>query len=138
MIVFDLDGTLRNNAGDDHVIPNDKTKAHNWIEWQEWVNENGKPIDKTVKLYKHFCLSVIYVVTNSQFGTREWIASVGLFADCVVERSADDHRHHHDFKRDWIDSHRNEIELWVDDDPVVLGYAESLGILTVRVTEAHL
>jgi phosphoglycolate phosphatase-like HAD superfamily hydrolase len=135
MIVFDLDGTLRNNAGSDHTVPDDKTSAENWVEWQQWVNANGKPIPTAVKLYKHFCISVIYVVTNSQFGTRQWMADHGLFADEIIERSYDDHRHPHQFKRDWIDQNRDEIELWVDDDPVILAYVETLGIPTIHITD---
>ena len=55
LIIFDLDGTLRDTTGGEHCIPSDPTKAVNWQDWQQWVNENGKPIKENVDYY-HKCL----------------------------------------------------------------------------------
>jgi hypothetical protein len=145
MIVFDLDGCLRNNDGCEHTVPDDMSRAEHWLEWQRWVNENGKPIKPIVGLFESFSLACndydenwhdLVILTNSQFGTRRWLNSVEVSVSSdltIIEREHDDHRHPHDFKRDFIDSNRDDIELWVDDDPVILDYVEKLGIPVIRV-----
>lgn len=134
MVVFDLDDTLRDASCGAHLIPDDVTKARNWIGWQRYVNEHGDIIHATMRLYRllhHFDRKA--VVTSSQFGTEEWLDKCGLEFDWIVERDKNDDRHGFDFKKSFIDSYRSEIELWVDDDSRVLDYVESLGILTVRI-----
>lgn len=141
MIVFDLDGTLRNNDGCEHTVPDDKSRAEHWLEWQRWVNENGKPIKPIVGLFNWAIIhgGVVKILTNSQFGTRQWLLDNTdyFYGAChIIEREFDDHRHPHQFKRNWIDANRDDIELWVDDDPVILDYVEKLGIPVIRVTDA--
>lgn len=134
MVVFDLDNTLRDSSCGDHMIPQDVTKARNWIEWQSYVNEHGDIIQATLRLYRllhHLDKKV--VVTSSQFGTQEWLDKYGIEMDWIVERDEYDDRHGFDFKMSFIDSYSSQIELWIDDDPKVLDYVESLGILNVRI-----
>lgn len=144
MIVFDLDDTLRNNDGCEHTIPDDKSRADNWREWQQWVNANGKPIKPIVGLFESLCnayddysnnIHNVVVLTNSQFGTQKWLDNNTKASCDICEREHDDHSHPHQFKKEWIDRHLQQIELWVDDDPVILDYIENLGILTIRVTD---
>lgn len=135
MIVFDLDRTLRDICGSEHLEPHGihRTVNANWRDWQCYVNSQCVPSKSTVDLF----LSVspgITVLTSSQFGTTDWLYSHGLFPADIIEREHDDHRTPFEYKKDFIDAHRDEITLWVDDDTEVLDYVESLGILTVRVT----
>lgn len=143
MIVFDLDGTLRDITGCEHTMPDDKSRAEHWLEWQRWVNTNGKPNEPIMRLFVDMLTlnHSLKIVTNSQFGTFRWLKGylpVWLRDDIkdgvdIIERDPDDHRHPHDFKRQWIDDNIEIIDLWIDDDPVILDYVESLGIPTVRV-----
>lgn len=135
MIVFDLDRTLRDIRGSEHLEPQGKqrTENTNWHDWQHYVNNHGKPIASTVRLF-HSLKGDVTVLTSSQFGTTTWLYSHGLFPADIIEREHDDHRTPFEYKNDFIDAHRDEITLWVDDDTEVLDYVESLGVLTVRVT----
>ena len=135
MIVFDLDGTLRNNKGSQHHVPEDVTKAANWVQWQQWVNKNGTLVNPMVALYNRLHNNnCIAVVTSSQFGTREWLHKNGLGSPNIsVERNRNDNRNGFDYKKEFIDNYRCKITLWVDDDAKVCDYVESLGIPVVRV-----
>lgn len=134
MIIVDLDGTLRDSSCGDHLMPDDPTKARNWLEWQEYVNEHGKLIKQTARLLEIMHINAyVVVVTSSQFGTERWLNINGLAADAIIERERDDDRHGFKFKKSFIDEYANNIDLWIDDDAQVLDYVESLGILTVRI-----
>lgn len=134
MIVVDLDGTLRDSSCGDHLIPGDPTKARNWVEWQEYVNEHGTIIKKTASLINWICIEAhVAVVTSSQFGTERWLNLNGISVDSIVERETNDDRNGFEFKKSFIDEYAKDIDLWIDDDEQVLDYVESLGILTVRI-----
>lgn len=134
MIVIDLDSTLRDVSCANHLIPDDPTKARNWVEWQEYVNEHGTMIEKTARLLELIDINAhVAIVTSSQFGTKRWLNLNGLAADAIIEREKDDNRHGFEFKKSFIDEYANNIDLWIDDDAQVLDYVESLGILTVRI-----
>ena len=132
MIVFDLDGTLRDVSGSHHLCPSDPTKSNHWIDWQHHANENGTPIDKTVKLFHSFT-GDITVLTSSQFGTARWLYNHGLYLTDIIERQDGDHRNAFHYKADFIHAHLDEIVLWVDDDEMVLDYVEALGIPVCRI-----
>lgn len=132
MIVFDLDGTLRDITGSGHLVPDDPTVNVNWHDWQHYVNNHGTPIESTVRLFNRVCADTV-VLTSSQFGTVSWLYRHGIFPAEIIERNYDDHRSPFDYKVDFIQRHRDQIVLWVDDDNEVLNYVELLGIPTVRV-----
>lgn len=134
MIVFDLDGTLRNNIGSDILIPEDPTKAINWLPWQDFANKFGVPIQKIVDLYHYIYESeTVIILTNSQHGTLDWLDKHGInIPDSIQEREPDDNRSPFEFKRDFIDKNFGEIKLWVDDCKRVLDYVESKGVPVVR------
>lgn len=136
MIIFDLDRTLRDINGSEHLEPqgNQRTVNTNWHDWQHYVNSRGTPIQSTVNLFLSVSPNVT-VLTSSQFGTSSWLYRHGLYPADIIERHYDDNRVPFEFKKDFIDTHRDDITLWVDDDAEVLDYVESLGILTVRVTD---
>lgn len=136
MIVFDLDRTLRDIRGSEHLEPQgrQRTENTNWHDWQHYVNNHGKPIPSVVDLFLSVSPSTT-VLTSSQFGTATWLYRHGLFPADIIERDYDDCRTPFEYKKDYIDAHRDDITLWVDDDTEVLDYIESLGILTVRVTD---
>lgn len=136
MIVFDLDGTLRNNASSEHLVPKDVTNNVNWHDWQHYVNNHSTPIESTVRLFNRVCSDTV-VLTSSQFGTASWLYRHGIFPAEIIERHYDDHRTPFDYKLDFITRHCDQIVLWVDDDIKVLEYVESLGIPTVRVNSGH-
>ena len=134
MIVTDLDNTLRDVSCADHLMPEDTTKASNWVKWQEYVNEHGTLIERTANLLELMDInSHVVVVTSSQFGTERWLSLNGIAVDAIVERESDDDRHGFEFKKAFIDNHAKNIDLWIDDDEQALNYVESLGILTVRI-----
>jgi FMN phosphatase YigB (HAD superfamily) len=133
MIVFDLDGTLRNTAGSEHLVPDDVTVAMNWIDWQHHVNENGTVIRHIAELYSSID-STVYIVTSSSFGTAEWLKRQCILEpDFIIERELHDNRSPFEYKKAFIDDNYHQIELWVDDSDSVCDYAESLGIPVVRV-----
>lgn len=135
MIIFDLDNTLRNNDGSLPFVPEDKTKAINWVPWQDWVNENGVPIERMCLLYMQLRQYYpVAIVTSSSFGTKDWLRDQHLPTCTIRERALDDDRDPFTYKRDFIDEHCNDITLWVDDSNRVCDYAESLGIPVIRVT----
>lgn len=132
MIVFDLDGVLRNTTGSEHLIPEDPTVNINWHDWQHHVNNHGTPIDSTVRLFNSVGPDTV-VLTSSQFGTASWLYRHGIFPAEIIERQHYDHRTPFDYKVDFIFHYRDQIVLWVDDDNEVLNYVELLGMPTVRV-----
>ena len=144
MIIFDLDGTLRNNAGSELHVPAGVNLAKNWVAWQKWVNENGTVIPNVAKLYRRLCCSEsVAIATSSQFGTHRWLANSKLpRPNRIVHRDPDDNRLGYEYKCDIIDDPSkyglgHSISLWVDDDAAVCDYAESKGILVIRVKVAE-
>ncbi len=135
MIVFDLDRTLRDITGSEHLEPQGIHRGINinWHDWQHYVNNHGTPIESTVRLFNRVSPDIT-VLTSSQFGTASWLYRHGLYPADIVERHYDDTRTPFDYKVDFIQRHVDQIVLWVDDDTEVLDYVESLGIPTVRVT----
>lgn len=140
-IVFDLDGTLRDTEGSEGFIPVDVTKTEYWISWQNWVNAFGVPNNFVVEGYKKnikACASredrEVLILTSSMFGTREWLFTNNLpQPDRVIERDTSDNRSPFYYKKHYIDSHKEVIQLWIDDDMEVCDYVESLGIEVRRV-----
>ena len=133
MMIFDLDGTLRNTSGSEHLVPDDITVAVNWIDWQHYVNEFGTVIPKIAELYSSID-SVVYIVTSSSFGTADWLNRNGILEpDYLIERDLEDNRSPFEYKKAFIDDNYHQIDLWVDDSTEVCDYAESLDIRVVRV-----
>ncbi|QGT52236.1 hypothetical protein [Vibrio phage MZH0603] len=124
IIVYDLDGTLRDTSCGDPYIPEDKTKPDNWVEWQRYVNRKGEYLPT----YRHYARDLaarkeVYILTNSQFGTAHWLKHSGLSQpDKIIERKLDDRRHPVKYKVDWIDKHHADVVKWVDDCKDVCDY----------------
>lgn len=141
MIVFDVDKTLRHTKNDYSHTPfakkTDSLNSENWVEWQEFVNKNGKPVEKIVELYRSFyCDNLMAIVTSSQFGTLDWLTKNEIaIPDVLVERKPGNNLKPFEFKKNFIDTNREKITLWVDDDVKTCDYAESLKIPVIRVTE---
>lgn len=140
MIVFDLDNTLRNTEGDYDHTPfahgTDESDSKNWITWQHFVNENGTPIERTVKLYHEIYESsdLIVIITSSLFGTLEWLTKHDInIPDGIHERETGNNLSGVDYKKPHIDKWKDEINLWVDDCKKTCDYVESLGIPVVRI-----
>lgn len=70
MIIFDLDRTLRDIRGSEHLEPqgNQRTVNVNWHDWQHYVNSRGTPIASVARLFRSL-KGDIAVLTSSQFGT---------------------------------------------------------------------
>ena len=141
MIVFDLDNTLRNSNGDYPHTPfalgTDPGDTVNWVTWQKWVNANGVPIDRIVKLYHEIYEGpdVIVILTSSQFGTLEWLSKHNInIPDGIEERQPNNNLSSTEYKKPFINKHKDDISLWVDDCIKTCDYVESLGIPVVRVT----
>lgn len=134
IIVYDLDGTLRDVTCADHLIPEDKTKAVNWTEWQLCVNLTGSVIREVVDTYVYDCLAgtpEVIILTNSQSGTREWLHARGLpQPDEIIERREGDNRHPVQYKKDWLIINAHGVVKWVDDSQEVCDY--------VRATYPHI
>lgn len=138
MIIFDLDKTLRTNDGGDIYIP-EVQLASNWVDWQYHVNKHGKPIEKTVKLFNELSsLNDIIILTSSQFGTLEWLEdnNINVYKNnTIIERQINDNRSCFQYKKDFIDIHKDEITLWIDDNDEVCDYVRSLNILVIQIKE---
>ncbi|CAM0102783.1 polynucleotide kinase [Vibrio phage 159E36-2a] len=134
MIIFNLDGTLRNTSGSEHLVPDDITVARNWIPWQHYTNEHGTVIRNIAELYSSID-STVYILTSSSFGTTDWLKRNGILEpDYLIERDLDDNRSPFEYTKAFIDDNYHQIELWVDDSTEVCDYAESLDIPVVRVS----
>ena len=136
MIVFDLDNTLRDVSNADHLIPSDRTRQENWIEWQKYVNYNSLPIKDMVDVYKEKIATGrdVVIVTSSSFGTYGWLNDHEIPTPYDIhEREVGDNRSALDLKKQWIDGNQSRIELLVDDDIDVCDYAESESINVMRV-----
>ena len=74
MIVFDLDRTLRDITGSEHLEPQGIHRGinTNWHDWQHYVNNYGTPIKSTVRLFNRVSPDIT-VLTSSQFGTSSWL-----------------------------------------------------------------
>lgn len=140
MIVFDLDNTLRKNDGDyphtPFALETDPSDMINWVPWQKFVNDNGVPIERIVKLYHEIYEGPdsIVILTSSQFGTLEWLNKHNInIPDGIEERSTGDNLSGLQYKKGFIDRWNDDIALWVDDHKETCDYVESLGIPVVRV-----
>ncbi len=141
IIVFDLDGTLRNNDGSAPWVPSDVTKAINWIAWQGWVNYNGKAIRIIADLYCRLQRRAyetrnleVWIVTSSQFGTAGWLTRKGLpQPNRIIERSKGDNSSPYELKQNFLDNHGQSVIAWIDDCEEVCNLAEQYGIKAHRV-----
>lgn len=136
IIVYDLDGTLRNVTCAHHLVPEDKSNPVNWAEWQHYVNEHGTVLPVCVD---YECAVVdasildyeVYILTSSQFGTRKWLDNKYLpQPNKVIERDANDGRHPVQYKKDWLADNAHDVVKWVDDNQGVCDY--------VRKTYPHI
>ena len=118
IIVYDLDGTLRDTSCGDPYVPEDKSKPENWVEWQHYVNRYGTRLPEYKSYNKDICgCKDVFIVTSSQFGTKDWlVGNVMLLPDKIVERELDDCRHPVVYKKEWIDKHHADVVKWVDDN----------------------
>lgn len=125
IIVYDLDGTLRDSSCADHLIPEDKSKTESWLKWQVAVNRDGGKLP-TCEYYEEDieeALAEVFILTSSQFGTRHWLVDMCLYQPhAIIERDTNDCRHPVEFKYAWIDTHYDEVVKWVDDDADVCDY----------------
>ena len=137
MIIFDLDGTLRDSSCGDHLVPEDVTKAVNWIPWQSYVNVHGIPVKAVCDIYRENVKNEdVVILTSSQFGTADWLIEHGLpIPTDIVERDAYDNRSPLEYKSCSIDLLKDEITLWVDDDEQELKYARESGLNVLDVNQ---
>ena len=136
MIIFDLDDTLRTTDQSSHMIPADPSRTENWLAWQDHVVNNGRRVERGVKVYSDvYCLPVsLVILTSSQFGTQQWLEMNELpLPDQIIERHPNDHSTPFEFKKRFIDENHGSITLWIDDHTKVCDYAESRGITVIRV-----
>ena len=144
LVIFDLDNTLRDNAGSGHMIPCNlglsMNVAANWAPWQAYVNENSPTIKYMCNLYESMVDDPEYkvmIVTSSSFGTMGWLCKWSIsLPDTIIERNITDNRSPKEFKEDFISSMRR-IDLWVDDDPIVCNIMRTMGVKVVQVTHNH-
>lgn len=142
-VVFDLDNTLRKTTDDYEHTPYaknlDPKPVGNWKCWQEFANQHGKPIERTVDLYRCMILSGVRIIilTSSAFGTKEWLGKFDIpQPDLILERDVSNRRMSVDYKKPFIDKCKHNIELWVDDCVKTCDYVESLNIPVLRVIES--
>lgn len=124
IIVYDLDGTLRDTSCGDPYVPEDKSKPENWAEWQHEVNESGTRLPMCCNYNKDVCdLKDVFIVTSSQFGTEDWLEANAMFQpDKIIERELGDCRHPVVYKKEWIDKYHADVVKWVDDSKEVCDY----------------
>jgi len=129
IIVYDLDDTLRDTSCAVDLIPEDKSKQENWVEWQECVNYQGSTITPVVHMYNADIRDTrrrndgVWIVTSSQFGTKEWLYNRGIRdPDVLVERKSADNRHPVQYKKDWLSKRACDVVKWVDDNQEVCDF----------------
>lgn len=134
MNMFDLDGTLRNITNSLSLMPRGMNKFNNrnWVNWQNFVNENGKPILKNIELFNRTENPII--LTSSLFGTKEWCEKHKIQPFKIIERDMKNELPAFQYKKNFIDDHLNKIKIWVDDSIEVCNYTRGLGIKTIHVS----
>lgn len=130
IIVYDLDDTLRDVSCAVDLIPDDKSKQENWTDWQLHTKRYGYRIDCVADKYhadlRRSPKCLIYIVTNSSFGTRDWLTDRGMrIPDSIVERQKGDNRHPVQYKKDWLIRNAHDVVKWVDDNQDVCDYIRS-------------
>lgn len=133
MNIFDLDRTLRNISGSEHLEPQNEQRTNNtaWHVWQEFVNQYGTVISEIKALFE--AVENPIILTSSQFGTAEWCEKHGIKANNIIERAAHDEAPPLEYKLRFINANAHKIKLWVDDCPYVCNYTRDLGIKTIHV-----
>ena len=77
---------------------------------------------------------MIVILTSSQFGTLEWLDKHNInIPDGIEERQPNNNLSITEYKKPFINKHKDDISLWVDDCIKTCDYVESLGIPVVRV-----
>lgn len=142
MIVYDLDGTLRDTTPADEFVPEDPSKQENWHGWQIAVNGWGTPIADVVEQYKKDCAGDehVRIVTSSAFGTQEWLRKHGLPQPThIIERGEGDNRLPLNYKLDFVEKNLVCITKWVDDSAKVCDYLNEHypDIKVVKVTHPN-
>ena len=135
MNIFDLDGTLRSIKGSAHLAPRgmDKFINENWVNWQNFVNKNGLPINKNIELFNKTEKPII--LTSSLFGTKEWCEKHNLNPSLIIERDMKNELPSFQYKKNFIDDNVKKITLWVDDNKEVCDYASQQGLNVVFVNK---
>ena len=136
IIVYDLDGTLRDGTCANHLIPEDKSNPPKWVGWQYYVAEHGTVLTacadyiRDVK-YADSRGDTAYILTSSQFGTSIWLDNNNLPQPRkIIERNIHDRRHQVQYKKDWLSENAHDVVKWVDDSHEVCEY--------VRETHSHI
>ena len=131
IIVYDLDGTLRDGNCANHLVPEDKSNPVHWAEWQHHVNEYGITLPACADYrgdvkYTDSTGNNVYILTSSQFGTRIWLDNEDLpQPDKVIERCVQDGRHPVQYKKDWLIRNAHDVVKWVDDSKEVCDYVST-------------
>ncbi|AXH70998.1 hypothetical protein [Vibrio phage BONAISHI] len=136
MYVFDLDQTLRDNTDSGHMVPEDMTRAENWIPWTKYVSERSPAIPRMITIYKALLNSGqrVIILTSSSMGTAKWLEINGIpEPDAIYERPLDCDLSPSAYKKQWIAENKEDIQLWVDDDPRVCEHVRSLDIDVLQV-----
>lgn len=139
MIVYDLDGTLRDTTPADNYVPEDPSKQENWIPWQVAVNELGTPIADVVEEYKEACAGreEVRIVTSSSFGTQAWLEKHNLPQPSEIhERRDGNNERPMNLKKHFLAIWGNEITQWIDDSEEVCDFVRDYhsSIEVVKVT----
>lgn len=145
LAVFDLDNTLRDNAGSGHMIPSELGLsmgiAAHWAPWQQYVLENSPAIDYMFDIYANFVDDMefeVWVITSSTFGTKEWLNLRGFpEPDRIIERSILDNRSPTEYKESVVDNLEDRIYLWVDDCPKLCEKMRKRGVKVIQVTHNY-
>ena len=144
LYVFDLDGTLRNSSGANHLAPRGKSTQEAWQPWQDEANK-GEPLDNVaVGLYKALFDAnerdhLVAIVTGSQYGTAAWLEANGLpIPDVLIERSGEyyiEGRSTRNYKLDVFEflSTAFTVRLWVDDDQYIIQEIDIAGTPTIHI-----
>lgn len=142
VIVFDLDGTLRNGDHRKHLVP--KTDLHRTESWAQFNQACGgdAPVNDNLELMtalaQHGFFEIIILTSCCDTAydvTYDWLANEGTSYDRLIMRAPDDHRIDTEYKEAMLrEIGIDRILCCYDDNPRVVRHIRSLGITCHEVT----
>lgn len=137
VIVFDLDGTLRDGTHRLHLLPTENLdRTESWNEFNLACGDDT-PIADNIALLDMLCGSdtenLILILTSccdvARQITLDWLLDNHIYFDGLIMRPADDHRSDTEFKEAKLrEIGLENIVCCFDDNPRVVRHIRSLGL----------
>lgn len=133
IVVFDLDGTLANNAHRDHLLPAEGRLAEHWDAHAKACGMD-QPILDTIdvmgQLEDRNC--VVILTGRSEVArpeTEAWLIKHDVRHDGLIMRQVDDHRKATEFKEEALRAMGlKNILCCFDDDPELVAHIRAMGV----------